>query len=295
MRPLDPRRPAFLIALLVTTFALAIAGAEAQSSNGIEYRVRQLEASLTELRAQLNAQTPQLSSVQTQLSSLAALISPLQTQVSNQAGQISTLQAQLQAQAGVVVGLQQLLTHFSRQGSDIFITGANLHIVNGLGATNGNGGAPASVDPASIVVNGLGNLIVGYNESLQQQVARTGSHNVVVGAGHSYASTGSVVAGYSNTVSGPYATVTGGDRNMATGIAASVSGGSGNIAIGEASLANGGSLNRALGDYSTVVGGTDGFAELRLQTYMDGFSTVMTTLSNLLQRVSEVEAALSQT
>ena len=33
---------------------------------------------------------------------------------------------------------------FSRKGSDFFITGANIHIVNGLGATNGNPADPLS-------------------------------------------------------------------------------------------------------------------------------------------------------
>jgi hypothetical protein len=33
-----------------------------------------------------------------------------------------------------VVALEELLKHFSREGKEIFITGANLHIVNGLAA-----------------------------------------------------------------------------------------------------------------------------------------------------------------
>src|SRR6266699_1084609 len=36
-----------------------------------------------------------------------------------------------------VAALESLLWHFRRSGNDVFITGANLHIVNGLGATNG--------------------------------------------------------------------------------------------------------------------------------------------------------------
>ena len=51
-----------------------------------------------------------------------------------------------------VVLLEQLLQHFSRDGNDIYIDGANLHVRDGSGDTDGT-------------VNGLGNLIVGYNES----------------------------------------------------------------------------------------------------------------------------------
>ena len=35
-----------------------------------------------------------------------------------------------------VAALEKLLKHFSREGNEIFITGANLHIVNGLGSTD---------------------------------------------------------------------------------------------------------------------------------------------------------------
>jgi hypothetical protein len=62
---------------------------------------------------------------------------------------------------------------FDDAANEVVITGANLRIVNGLGATR--------------TANGLGNLIVGYNE---ERIAssfrpptnmRTGSHNVVGG------------------------------------------------------------------------------------------------------------------
>ena len=46
----------------------------------------------------------------------------------------------------------------------ILIEAANLQIVNGLGATNGLPDDPANVDPEAVLSNGLGNLIMGYNE-----------------------------------------------------------------------------------------------------------------------------------
>ena len=75
--------------------------------------------------------------------------------------------------ATVIMKHMDLLEHFSRDGDDISITGANLHIVNGTGDTDG-------------LVNGLGNVIVGYNQSRTDPSIvpddRTGSHMVVVGA-----------------------------------------------------------------------------------------------------------------
>src|SRR5262249_44598663 len=104
-------------------------------------------------------------------------VSALEAQVTALSSQIAALKTQLGGQAGVVAAQGDLLAHFSRQGNDLFITGANLHILSGLGATNGNPAFPDSVDPSSIVTNGLGNLIVGYNEDFQPPAARNGSHN----------------------------------------------------------------------------------------------------------------------
>src|SRR5262249_57163077 len=82
--------------------------------------------------------------------------------------------ASVKAQVGAtleqrVEELEYKLAHVTSGPDDITISGANLHIVNGLGATN--------------TVNGLGNLIVGYNEHRFPASfnIRTGSHNVIVG------------------------------------------------------------------------------------------------------------------
>ncbi len=101
----------------------------------------------------------------------------------------------------------------------IRFTGVNVQIVNGLGATNGN---PA--DPGSIVgtVNGLGNLIVGYNEQVFFNEDHTGSHNIVVGTDNDYTSWGGPVVGRRNEISGPWSSVSGGIGNKASGIESSV-------------------------------------------------------------------------
>ena len=78
-------------------------------------------------------------------------------------------------------GLETLLAGVSRSGNDIFIDGANLHIRDGSGSTDGP-------------VNGLGNLIVGYNERRGEGDDRTGSHNLIVGSQHNYSAYSSLVA-----------------------------------------------------------------------------------------------------
>jgi len=81
-----------------------------------------------------------------------------------------------------VVALEQPLKHFSREDNEVFITGANLHIVNGLDSTDCTDDLG---EPIPDCPNELGNLIVGYNE-LRRDIRdlpniRTGSHNVVGG------------------------------------------------------------------------------------------------------------------
>jgi hypothetical protein len=146
-----------------------------------------------------------------------------------------------------VAALEKLLKHFSREKNEIFVTGANLHIVNGLDATG--------------TTNGLGNLIVGYNEPREfEESIRTGSHNIVVGQAHNFSRFGGLVVGFRNTISGDFAVVSGGQTNTASGIFASVSGGLENTASGEDASVSGGALNTASGGGSAVSGGSQNTA-----------------------------------
>jgi hypothetical protein len=160
---------------------------------------------------------------------------------------------------------------FNSATNELAITKANLRIVKGLNATD--------------TTNGLGNLLVGYNElrgdpRLGPDV-RTGSHNVVVGKFDNFSSFRGVVIGQRNEISGAFASVSGGEGNMASGRSASVtggevntasgefssvSGGEGNSASGHASSVSAGNANTASGDFSSVSGGggePNGGAEYR--------------------------------
>ena len=119
--------------------------------------------------------------------------------------------------------------------------GANVQIVNGSGTTDGP-------------VDGLGNLIVGYNELRGVGDNRTGSHNLIVGSEHNVLSYGGLVAGERNEVSGVFATVSGGRSNTASGGRSSVSGGYGNAANATASSVSGGRIRFATGPDDWVAG-----------------------------------------
>jgi hypothetical protein len=153
-----------------------------------------------------------------------------------------------------VAALETLLKHFSREGNEVVITGANLHIVNGLGSTDCLDDQDNEIPDCP---NGLGNLIVGYNELRGgDEDVRTGSHNVVVGRFNNFSRVGGLVVGDANTISGPFAVVSGGELNTASGFAAAVSGGTFNTASGEFSSVSGGIFNTASEASSSVSGGS---------------------------------------
>jgi hypothetical protein len=154
-----------------------------------------------------------------------------------------------------VAALKSLLKHFSREGNEVFITGANLHTVNGLGSIDCE---DEEFNPIPDCPNGLGNLIVGYNEPRPEgsgEDIRTGSHNVVMGRHHNFLRFGGLVVGDLNTISGEFASVSGGQGNSANGFAASISAGNDNVATGDFSSISGGSDNAASGNTSIVSGG----------------------------------------
>ena len=153
-------------------------------------------------------------------------------------GRIELLEAQVE-------DLQELLEHFTKDGDDVYIEGANLHVVNGLDETG--------------TKNGVGNIIIGYNEERTytgSENFRTGSHMLVVGREHNYSSYGGIVVGLHNTASGEYASVSGGASNEASGENASVSGGAMNTASGSYASVSGGITNKADGPLASVSGGS---------------------------------------
>ena len=86
----------------------------------------------------------------------------------------------------LVRDLQNKTAFISVEGSDMIVEGANFVVRNGLGSTEST--------------NGLGNLVVGYNEMLANEPRdRSGSHNIVTGERHAYISYGSIISGINNT------------------------------------------------------------------------------------------------
>ncbi len=168
----------------------------------------------------------------------------------------------------------------------VTFTGVNVHVRNGLDATNGNTGD-------GIEVNGVGNLIVGYDEERDTDSDKSGSHNLVIGPEHNYTSYGGLVAGsrnaitsrnasvtggWNNTASGRFSSVSGGHGNTASGGVSSISGGENSTASGSGSSVSGGVLNKAEGDNSSISGGISNQATGHFSSISGGASN--TTLGN---------------
>lgn len=187
---------------------------------------------------------------------LQALIERQQGQIDELKGQVIALQEQMAVTAtpeqvawidAVSQGLSPsvddaaVLTRLEVSGVDLLVEGANLTVRNAQHDTS--------------IVDGTGNVIIGWNETDGQPV-RTGSHNLVLGDQNSYTSYGAIVSGEGNTASGANVVVLGGSANTASGVGSCVIGGSGGLASGMSAALLGGASNQALGPRSTVTGGS---------------------------------------
>ncbi len=174
-----------------------------------------------------------------------------------------------------IADLEALLAGVVRNGNDLHFTGMNVRIESGSGATNGDTGSGGRI------VNGLGNLIVGYDEPNPLfPPNKTGSHNLIVGSGHNYTSYGGFAAGENNQLLNIYASACGGHRHTVEGRWGSVTGGWFNTASGDSSTVSGGHFNEASGTHSIVSGGQQNTASGLSSSVSGGWSNQATAFAS---------------
>ncbi len=229
-------RSAILALLGVVTFCAGSASAFAQrlSIGDLQSQIAPLQAGHLAQAAWINEQAPLIVTLQAENLAQAAQIATLQTENAAQATQVTNLQA------NNIPGLASYVSVDTSTPSRpaVRVTAANLQVVNGEGLTG--------------ILNGLGNIIVGYDQQDDTWVDamcswsflgddeatcinnggvwathfKTGSHNLVIGDKHNYGAYGGlVVGGWGNTIRRGNATVTGGSYNIASGLNSSISGG----------------------------------------------------------------------
>ncbi len=151
----------------------------------------------------------------------------------------------------------------------VVFSGVNVHINNGEGESKS--------------INGVGNLIIGYDEPGEDgapicsdgrfdnaddcslaggvfaAVHKSGSHMLVIGPAHNYSRAVGMVTGKINTVNGDFSFAAG-TSNRASGESSAVTGGTGGIARGVSSSIAGGNRGIATGNFSSVMGGQNNIA-----------------------------------
>ena len=202
-----------------------------------------MQAQIDTLKAQvdqLTVNTGMLATLTEDNRLLKAALKTAQENITTLQGTVSTMQGSVTAletkTASIIPDLNKYVKIDTNlingvKGPHILITGANVHVRSGSGSTNDNG-----------TLTGLGNLIIGYNES-PAVLSRAGSHNVVGGSLNTFSSFGGMVFGLQSTISGQYASVLGGSENTAVGTNSTVYGGWKNTALN-------------MNTYSPVQGGT---------------------------------------
>ena len=171
--------------------------------------------------------------------------------------QITALQSQVASlEASAVPGLGDYVS-VDDSAHTILVSGANLQVHNGYGANWSNG---------------LGNVIVGYNQLQAEQDpvdTRNGSHNMVIGNGHYYTGvhnlisggtnrafgSAGVIFGYNNKTWDNANVVLGGGNNAAYGDACAILGGVLNVTNGVENVLIGGQSNQTNGQKNVVLGG----------------------------------------
>lgn len=243
-------------------------------------------------------------------------INKLSTNVTDGSDAITALQAALASANAKIRTLesQSLADHVSIQTVDghptVWIEGANVQVVNGMNATNG---IPGSRSFFKGPTNGLGNVIIGYNEAsnlarphcsdgrialnrepnlTDQQECEAGLdasgnavtdhlNNPITGVWAAAQRTGShnLVIGSEHSYTSHGGLVIG-HSNIINNRSANVTGGSDNLASGVASSVSGGAKNAAKGRNTSVSGGKGNSALGRFSSVSGGESNRSSGISS---------------
>lgn len=237
--------------LIASALLLAI-GSEAQAVELPHTFQAGSSAVAAEVNANFSALATAITTLQEEIATLNTALADSQVQVTALEDEVTTLNTALGESQAQVTALEQQLTaaenflslkdyvslvpdpYISNEHTVRF-SSVNVQIVNGTYSQH--------------TVNGLGNLIVGYNESRHSganvcsigqwdnelgclggggvwaQNHKSGSHNIVGGHANAYSSYGGFVLGKNNAINFELSSVSGGEENISSGEGSSVLGG----------------------------------------------------------------------
>lgn len=139
--------------------------------------------------------------MQTLVNSLNSTVTAQKQQIAGLAQQVTSLASQQVIDETALAAVTDRTKYMSVSGTDTYFTGTNVNIRNGRYALT--------------AVNGLGNLIVGFNRVRRDgtNTPRDGSHNIVFGEEASYRSEHGLIGGVQSVVDAPYGVITTGTSN----------------------------------------------------------------------------------
>jgi hypothetical protein len=241
------------------------------------------QSGATAVASEVNAN---FSAVETAVNDNNRRVAELESTVATLLETISTLQDRIvEFEDSQVMALESFVTVdevSDSRGPLVLLSGVNFQVVNGAGQTNS--------------INGLGNIIIGYDEindlpyneycsdglwdnetdctdnSEAWGIShKSGSHYLVLGSRNNYSQYGGLVSGFANFSTGIFSNVTGGYNGAATGEYSIVSGGLSGHAAGDTSSVSGGVGNIASGDNSSVSGGYTNTASGYVSSVLGGY------------------------
>jgi hypothetical protein len=203
----------------------------------IRASVARLEAENAELRGQIENVTTQLASLQSSTDTLGSVLEGVSR---TEDGDFVFEGVNVQIKSGAVTA----------NGKGNLVVGDNGPWLEGTCAGGANMGQSCTYD---------GNCPDSTCEDILDVTERTGSHNIVVGDGHSYTGSGNVVLGLVQTVEG-YGNLVAGRFNAAQADSGVIFG-EGNVVSADVGAVLGGLQNTTASGHGVVVGGSTNSCE----------------------------------
>jgi hypothetical protein len=256
---------AVLVGSLVLLACTATAAAKTPSLKSLAKTVAALQktvksqaTTITSLSTKLTSDEGTIASLSSKLTSDEGTIASQGTTIASQGATITTQAATLASAAPLLaiapyVSLNSVAMNGVKAPNIVF-KGANVHVMSSTSETDGSG---------------LGNLIVGWDNTPGGGAARSGSNNLVAGDFNNFPSYAGFVVGISNSFNSAYCSVSGGNDNVANLEYSSISGGANNVTNGFHSSVSGGRYNTASNPYSSISGGGGASAPVGLTVGAD--------------------------
>lgn len=225
---------------IITTFALmlatpALAGPVAeltQFAPNTPARAAEVNANFTAVKTAVDDNASRIAALEATIVELQGIIDDLTTEIDDR-----------QSAIDFANDLRDVTHVHTRRGQpSVSFSGVNVYVDNGSGAS-------AVADGG--ITNGVGNLIIGYNEVGAS--TKTGSHNVIIGPRHFYTSELGIISGTDNLVTAPNAAVIGGIANAVEAESSIIAGGNHNTVDGNNSAVVASERSFSSGSFTAVI------------------------------------------